>query len=329
MATAADWTYESLGMGFYGDPYEMPSPDAETLLYIITGRQPAVVSLELSENSVIIDVSSTLNLYAEVYAQYTNDPSWEAVTWSIDPATSQFADGFFTPAAGDAGKFFVVTATSEKDPGIFDTCTIYVPEEGKTAIFGDDGNIYIDNFDNTYQLVNPDGTLGAPVSPIVPGKPGASTDRIVTIIGGEPYLPFGDGAHYYGKGSDGMLGTGDDELLFHNTGSGDMETSTTHASLVVNPGYAEMMPMGSVSLSTYVTLNGAVEDSSGVTWELIGGPYSFGTAVVDHYDGSATVNIGFYESDRIITIRVTYPGSPEISKMVYLYVPYNEPPPTG
>ena len=39
MATAGDWADDSPGSGFYADPAEQPTPDAETLMYIITGRR--------------------------------------------------------------------------------------------------------------------------------------------------------------------------------------------------------------------------------------------------------------------------------------------------
>ena len=309
MATAGDWTEDSPGGGFYDDPLERPSMNAENLLYIVTGRLPAVLNVYMSQHAAVVHAGESMTFAANVITENTNNPAWKEVNWTISPATAQFNHGTFSPSALEAGRMYTVRAAAAKDSGIFDLCVVYVPEVGKTAVVGADGNFYVNHDHNVFQLVNTDGTLGQLVCPVIPDNPGAPTDRDnVVEIRGEYYLAHVDGAHYYAEGPDGLLGTGDDELVFDNGTA--MEISHDYVAIAVTPTPLEVGQGETVTLTAVVTHDGNTRtDLEKASWMIPpGASYGAGTTLTDNGDGTATLTADYNELETVIRVRVTYAG---------------------
>jgi hypothetical protein len=310
MATANDWAAEGESGGFYNEAGEEPSADAENLLSIITGRVPKVLGVYLDKNLAAVNVNGTLSLnVVDVLLENTNDPAWKAVTWSISPSVgSRFsANGVFTPSGQDASKWFTIRATSVKDPSVYAECKVYVPAATQGVLEGADGNVYlyhVDNNDNTYQQVKPDGTLGPLVCPVEVGKPGMPSDRLVAVIGGGNYLDSGDGKNYYAAGSDGLLGTADDVLVY-NSGGGVMVPSQGKIEIVVGPATLSVMKGQTLAMTAFATFNGD-NVTGGVGWALVGN-YATGT-YISGSGANATLTVDANEG-ATITVRVYHEGT--------------------
>jgi hypothetical protein len=310
MATAGDWTAEGIGGGFYAEPGEEPSPDAENLMYVITGRLPKVLAIYLDKTTAAVNVDGTLSLkVVDVLTENTNDSAWKAVTWSINPSvgTRFSSNGVFSPSGQDASKWFTIRATSVKDPAVYAECKVYVPATTQGVLEGADGNVYmyhVDNNDNTYQQVLPDGTLGLLICPVEVGKPGLPSDRPVTVIGGGHYLDTGDGKNYYAAGADGLLGTADDVLMY-DSGGGVMVPSQDKIEIVVGPASLSVAKGATLAMTAVATFNGD-DVTGGVGWTLVGN-YATGTSI-SGTGANATLTVGASEG-ATITVRVYHEGS--------------------
>jgi hypothetical protein len=222
---------------------------------------------------------------------------------------SRFSNGTFTPSAADGGKWFTITATSVKAPAMYAECKVYVPATGSATIVGEDGNVYVyvsAADDNTYQMVDPDGTLSTTLyCPVTPGQPGMPTDRtnILTKYGAHWLI---EGAClYHGVGADAKLGTSDDSLVYDNGSA--MIPSATSVSITVSPASVKVTKGETVVLSANVTLNGtSVADPQTVTWSVIG-THNAGTTITTP-GATATLSAATAESATTLTVRVTYPG---------------------
>jgi hypothetical protein len=311
MATAGDWTAEGEGGGFYAEAGEEPSEDAQNLLNIITGRLPKVVAIYLDKTLAAVNVDGTLSLsVVDVVLENTNDPAYKAVTWSINPSvgTRFSSNGVFTPSGQDAGKWYTIRATSVKDTSVYGECKVYVPEATQGVLEGADGNVYlyhVDNNDNTYQQVKPDGTLGPLICPVEVGKPGAPTDRPVSVIGGGHYLDTGDGKNYYAAGPDGLLGTTDDVMMY-DSGGGVMLPSQDKIEIVVGPATLEVDKGATLVMTATATFNGE-NVTSGVRWVLVGS-YATGTSISGS-GGSATLVVDADEVSPTAIVRVYHQGT--------------------
>lgn len=316
MATAADWTSDAVGGGFYDPIEEAPSADAESLLNIATGRLPAVLGVYFNQPIAAVAVNGTITLSTEVLTENTSDPAWEAVTWSITPsAGAYFNNGVFSPTAIQADKWYTVRATSAKDTAKYAEIKVYVPKATQGVLTGEDGSIYayhIDLNDNTFQKINADGSLGSLVCPVEEGKPGASSDRSVSTIYDGHYLDTGDGKHYYGAGTDGKLGTGDDVLMYDDGTA--MVLSDDTVTLTITSDKTSVAQGLSRTLTAAAIVEGDDVDVSGVTWTLIGSGYGAGTAVTGSPSGSVKLTVDADESSTSVTIRATYPGEDSVTK---------------
>jgi hypothetical protein len=310
MATAADWTAEAEGGGFYANAEEQPSEDAKALLNIITGRLPKVVGVSLDKTLAAVNVDGALNLKVlDVITENTNDTAYKAVTWSINPSvgTRFTSNGSFSPSGQDAGKWYTIRATSVKDPSVYGECKVYVPQVNQGVLEGADGNVYmyhVDNNDNTFQQVLPDGTLGPLICPAEVGKPGYSTDKPVTVIGGGHYLDIGDGKNYYAAGADGLLGTADDVLVY-DSGGGVMLPSDDKIEITVGPATLEVMKGQTLAMTASATFN-SEDVTGGVGWTLVGN-YAAGTSIAGS-GANATLTVGASEGNAV-TVRVSHQGT--------------------
>jgi hypothetical protein len=310
MATAGDWTAGAEGGGFYSNADEQPSPEAENLMNVITGRLPKAVGIYLDKSVAAVDVNGTLALnVVDVITENTNDPAWKAVTWSISPSvgTRFSSNGVFTPSGQDTGKWYTIRATSAKDPSVYAECKVYVPQANQSVLEGADGNVYlyhVDNNDNTYQQVKPDGTLGPLICPAEVGKPGVPSDRTVAVIGGGHYLDTGDGKHYYAAGPDALLGTSDDVLMYNENGV--MKPDQNTIDIVINPAVLEVTRKQTLAMTAKATFEGA-EVTNGVSWSLVGN-YASGTSLAGT-GANATLTVAAAESATTVVVRVYHPGT--------------------
>jgi hypothetical protein len=329
MATGGDWASDAPMMGFYANPAEKPTLEAEDLMNIITGRIPKVTDIYIDPALTILKVNEALSLDVHVIKEFTHDPAFDELRWSIYPFTARFSNGEFIPSAADGGRFFTVTATSVKTPSVKTSVTVYVAKVGQEVVVGGDGNLYQDNGNNTFQRITDTGMVADNIiCPVVVGKPGYSTDRAVEVIGGVPYLPAGDGIHYWGDpvlrgetGSDGLLGTSDDQYYLKNT-SGVMVLSWEAVQINVTPPSGAVVRGATLTLTAKVlwetgdigTVYGA-SDYDRVTFTIMGAhaPATTITSVA----GVATLNVPVSETNNSLTIRVSYPGTPTGTPGVY------------
>jgi hypothetical protein len=115
MVTAGDWGDKATNTVFYQDGM---TDDAFWLLNQAAKRLPVVTSIDFLEGSKIYaKAGSPVTVHPAVNVKnYSGDPSERAVTWSISPATANFADGTLTPQVGEEGTVYTITATSAALP---------------------------------------------------------------------------------------------------------------------------------------------------------------------------------------------------------------------
>jgi len=311
-ASAGDWGDPVEETGFYEVPDEEPSPDALYLLNQAAGYVPKAISMSFYAPIEIAYINTSLTLYPYVVTQYTDDPEDKKVTWDISPATGTFNNGVFTPSAGDAGKWFTVTATSVLTPTVSASVDIYVPNAGDTIVKNETtGKLYKDMGQNCYSEIMPDGS----VSPVVycaglDEQPGTAADfGPVFDYNGTYYYQLGPN-RYQGPGADAKLGTGDDDILYCTT-PGDYSTLapvTDQYVIHVSPAAATIVRGEILTFSAVVLLDSLGEDASDLTWVLVGSHLS-GTSLSTNGGISVELSVDAFETSNSIILRATKPGN--------------------
>jgi len=309
-ASAGDWGDPGDGSGFYA-PGEEPSADALYLLNQAAGYMPKVISMSFDDPIAFTYINTPLTLQPNVVTQYTDDPADKKVTWNIEPATSTFNNGVFIPSAGDAGKWFTVTATSVLTPTISASIDVYVPEAGDTIILSDaNGKLYKDMGQNCYSEIMPDGS----VSPVVycaglDEQPGTAANfGPVFDYAGTYYYQLGVN-RYQGPGADGLLGTGDDDILYCTT-LGDYSTLapvTDQYVVQVSPATSEIIKGEFQTFTAIVLLDGVGDSDGDLVWALVGSHLS-GTQLDVATGGIVTLTVDPSETSTNIILRVTKPA---------------------
>ena len=310
-ASAGDWGDPGEQTGFYAVPDEEPSQDALYLLNQAAGYEPKVISMSFDAPVTFAYINTPLTLQPKLVMQYTDDPQDKKVTWDIEPATGTFYNGLFTPSAGDAGKWFTVTATSVLTPSFSASIDVYVPAAGTTVVLSDvNGKLYQDMGQNCYSEIMPNGT----VSPTVycaglDEQPGTAANfGPVFDYNGTYYYQLGPN-RYQGPGADAKLGTGDDDILYCAT-PGDYSTLapvTDQYVVQVSPSTAEIVKGDFLTFSAIVLLDSIAEDNDNVTWALVGSHHS-GTQLDVNTGGKITLTVDENESANSIILRATQPG---------------------
>jgi len=310
-ASAGDWGDPGEETGFYEVPGEEPSSDALYLLNQAAGYEPKVISMSFYAPVEIAYINTSLTLYPDVVAQYTDDPVDKKVTWDISPATGTFNNGVFTPSAGDAGKWFTITATSVLTPTVSASIDIYVPNAGDTIVKNETtGKLYKDMGQNCYSEIMPDGSA----SPVVycaglDEQPGTAADfGPVFDYNGTYYYQLGPN-RYQGPGADAKLGTGDDDIFYCTTPEdySTLAPVTDQYVVHVSPASASITKGESLTFSAIVLLDSSTVSAVDVTWALVGSHQS-GTQLSVSSGGETFLTVDDDETSSSIILRATKPG---------------------
>lgn len=322
-ATRGDWG-QGNGTGFYdsteGAP---PSDDALTLLNKAADLMPTVTGISIAEgNKAYVKPNETLTLTPQVTLKNASGSVAETlVTWSIDPATSTFNGGTITPTSNMVGQVYRVTATSAYDTSYSAYADIYViPAESQNVVDGaSDAKKYLDYGDNTYKVLNSDGSIGdsficAGADEII-GNADDKADVVVLETAnayGSKFLGPNSDASYWAMGDDGKLGTADDVKVWGDPWPNDVNQTNpddrVYADTVTVTSGATTAKLGTtLQFNASVTKSGTAIADQGVTWTVING--TTGTSV----NASGLLTISANETvGKVLTVRAESTKEPGV-----------------
>jgi hypothetical protein len=219
MASAGDWGDRATNTGFYEDGI---TGNAMDLLNRAADIAPTIRSIQIQEGRrVFVRAGEETILHADVSVlNGTGDINETLVTWGIDNGGVLTPDGNLATVRGDAGTIYTVTASSAALPDVqTDTIKVIVlPREIEDVVQGAEagGSMYYASYgDNTYRLVNNDGTLADDLRYSGDDKIIGNDDdnyRVRVNAAGVRMLGLNrDDGSYSLAGPDGDLGTADDE----------------------------------------------------------------------------------------------------------------------
>jgi len=276
-ASKGDWSFDKDYAGT-----TPPTSDALKLLNKIAGLEATVKAVTITNGSpVYINAGSQIALSADVSS---NNGASTAVTWAVDSTTGMVSvnsNGILTAGAGSAGATAIVSATSDADSTKSATTKIIVIPTGTTVVQGGDGKMYVDYGDNTFKMINDDGSLGALICGGADTRPGTADDRkdVIVAVSGEKYLGENANGSYNKTGPDGLLGTSDDVYVWKaDTGlpidtTNESTTPPTNPgdivkSVVVSPAVITVTKGDTQTFTAAVTMGDDTPGTEGVTWSI-------------------------------------------------------------
>jgi hypothetical protein len=314
------------------------SENAKNLINNAANLLPTVRAIQVDNTysgKLFVKAGSAITLSATVVlTNDTGSPALKNVVWTkaATPTGSSVISGnTFTAGAGDAGKTFTVTATPVADPaGLTASADIVVLPAGAYDITrGADGNAYADYGDNTFKLINTDGTLAEPLFSGGGNKiPGDGDDIRPVIIGsdGTKYLgPNPDGS-YNKKGPDGKLGTSDDTRVFFDPANvpdnmnAGTERDTPFVPVTVTEVLITTPPAAGASVekggtlqfgATVYNVSPALADNQSVTWTVLDG--ITGTSI----SGTGLLTVAAGETASTLRVRATSAENTDVVSNYY------------
>ena len=280
-ASSGDWGFDTAYAGT-----TPPTGDALALLNKIAGLEATVKAVTITNGSpVYVNEGSQVALSANVSS---NNGASTAVTWAVDSTAgtgtgnvSVNSNGIFTAAAASAGTTAIVSATSAADSTKSATTKIIVIPAGTTVVQGGDGKMYVDYGDNTFKMINDDGSLGDLICGGADTTPGTADDRkdVIVADSGEKYLGENANGSYNKVGPDGLLGTSDDEYVWKDNDALPIETNNESPtpptnpgdivkSVVVSPASIAVTKGDTQTFTAAVTMGDNSTGTDGVTWSI-------------------------------------------------------------
>ena len=280
-ASSGDWGFDTAYAGT-----TPPTGDALTLLNKIAGMEATVKAVTITNGSpVYVNEGSQVALSANVSS---NNGASTAVTWAVDSTAgtgtgnvSVNSNGIFTAAAASAGTTAIVSATSAADSTKSATTKIIVIPAGTTVVQGGDGKMYVDYGDNTFKMINDDGSLGDLICGGADTTPGTADDRkdVIVADSGEKYLGENANGSYNKVGPDGLLGTSDDEYVWKANDALPIDTDNESPtpptnprdivkSVVVSPASIAVTKGDTQTFTAAVTMGDNSTGTDGVTWSI-------------------------------------------------------------
>lgn len=280
-ASSGDWGFDTAYAGTMP-----PTGDALELLNKIAGLEATVKAVTITNGSpVYVNEGSQVALSANVSS---NNGASTAVTWAVDSTAgtgtgnvSVNSKGIFTAAAASAGTTAIVSATSAADSTKSATTKIIVIPAGTTVVQGGDGKMYVDYGDNTFKMINDDGSLGDLICGGADTTPGTADDRkdVIVADSGEKYLGENANGSYNKAGPDGLLGTSDDEYVWKDNDALPIETNNESPtpptnprdivkSVVVSPASIAVTKGDTQTFTAAVTMGDNSIGADGVTWSI-------------------------------------------------------------
>ena len=210
-----------------------------------------------------------------------------AVTWTHDaqPGFTFTGDGNFaeikTGGSTHIGSALTVTAASVADKKKYRSKTvIVVSPDAKSVIIGGDGKQYIDYGDNTFKVMEQNGSTSGGFlcggRDRIPGTGDDCSDVTVAADGTKYLGPNPDGS-YQKAGADGLLGTADDIFVWKERSEDPMGPDNETAdpptpglirNIIITPSTATVIKGNSKIFTAAVYMSDGEIAESGVTWKV-------------------------------------------------------------